>query len=60
MQIARDIDNHLHLFLLKPIRNIDHWISTANDIDIYLPSNLYPEIKWERGPRELILNPAND
>lgn len=53
MWIARDIDNHLHLFLLKPIRNIDHWISTANDIDIYLPSNLYPEIKWERGQENL-------
>lgn len=36
MWIARDIDNHLHLFLLKPIRNIDHWISTANDIDYLL------------------------
>ena len=59
MWIARDIDNNLHLFLRKPFRNIDHWISTANDVDIYLPPNLYPEIKWECGPRELVLKPIN-
>ena len=55
MWVARDINNNLHLFLQKPFRNIDHWISTADDVDIYLPPNLYPEIKWERGPRELVL-----
>lgn len=60
MWIARDIDNNLHLFLQKSFRNIDHWISTVNDVDIYLPPNLYPEIKWEHGPRELVLKPIKD
>lgn len=55
MWIARDKDNTLHLFTSKPFRNVDHWISTANDIDVFLPKNLYPEITWIGGLRELIL-----
>lgn len=55
MWVARDIDNTLHLFTSKPFRNVDHWISIANDIDVFLPKNLYPEITWIDGPRELIL-----
>lgn len=42
--IARDIDGTLRLFTSKPFRNVDHWISTANDVDIFLPKNLYPEV----------------
>lgn len=52
---ARDIDETLHLFTSKPFRNVDHWISTANDVDIFLPKNLYPDVTWINGPRELIL-----
>lgn len=46
MWIARDLDNSLHLFSEKPFRHIDHWISSLDGIDIYLPSKkLYPEVK---------------
>lgn len=53
--IARDIDGTLHLFSSEPFRHIDHWVSNAMGIDVYLPKDLYPEVKWEDGPRELLV-----
>lgn len=53
--IARDIDNTLHLFTSKPFRKVDHWISIDNAMDILLPKNLYPEVTWVDGPRELLV-----
>lgn len=55
MWIARDIDEALHLFASKPIRDVDRWIPYLNNLKIRLPEVYYPEVNWMDGPRELIL-----
>lgn len=58
MWIARDKDGTLNLYLSKPEFKVeDIWASVApHGWYGQLPSNLYPEVKWEdEEPRELVL-----
>lgn len=58
MWIARDEDNHLRVYLNKPIRYGFYWqsVDTYNGVNIQcisLPNNLFPNLKWEDEPIEV-------
>lgn len=57
MWIARDKDEELYLFSERPSKREEFWLmSSATTIVIQLPSELFPEVKWEdEEPKELIL-----
>ena len=57
MWIARDKDEELYLSSEKPSKGEEFWLmNCATTIVIQLPSELFPEVKWEDSePTELIL-----
>lgn len=57
MWITRDKDKELYLSSEKPYKGKEFWLmNCATTTVIQLPSELFPEIKWEdEEPRELIL-----
>ena len=62
MWIARDKDEELYLFSEKPSKREEFWLmSSATTTVTQLPSELFPEVKWEdEEPRELILRPIEE
>ena len=62
MYVARDKDGELYLFSEKPSKREEFWLmSSATTKVIQLPSELFPEVKWEdEEPRELILRPIEE
>lgn len=62
MWIARDKDGELYLFSEKPSKREELWgMSRRTIIVIQLPSELFPEVKWEdEEPRELVLKPIKE
>lgn len=62
MWIARGKDRKLYLFSEKPSKRGEFWlISRRITTVIQLPSELFPEVKWEdEEPRELILKPIKN
>ena len=62
MYVARDKDGELYLFSEKPSKREEFWLmSSATTTVIQLPSELFPEVKWEdEEPRELILRPIEE
>ena len=62
MWIARDKDKELYLFSEKPSKREEFWLMSRGTITvIQLPSELFPEVKWEdEEPRELVLKPIKE
>ena len=63
MWIARNRYGELKLYLRKPIKRVNEgmWFAYDTEILAYLPSNLFPEVKWsDEDPRELILKQINE
>ena len=62
MWLARDKDGELYLFSEKPSKREEFWLMSRGTITvIQLPSELFPEVKWEdEEPRELVLKPINE
>ena len=62
MWIARDKNGELYLFSEKPSKREDFWMmNSATTTVIQLPSELFPEVKWEdEEPRELVLKQIKD
>ena len=59
MWLARDKDGELYLFLEKPSKREEFWLmsrGTGTITVIQLPSELFPEVKWEdEEPKEIVL-----
>lgn len=57
MWLARDKDEELYLFSEKPSKREEFWLmSSATTTVIQLPSELFPEVKWEdEEPKEIVL-----
>ena len=62
MWIARDKDEELYLFSKKPYKKEDYWSNSMGTITVLqLPSELFPEVKWEdEEPRELVLKVSDN
>lgn len=57
MWLARDKDGELYLFSEKPSKREEFWLMSRGTITvIQLPSELFPEVKWEdEEPKEIVL-----
>lgn len=69
MWIARNKDGVLKLFLNKPVRFEDGWLSadwerinsriSVESNMIFIDESLFSELKWENEPLEVTLMPKN-
>lgn len=56
MWIARDKDEDLYLYTLKPIKGNNHFVcSSFNSECMEIDSDLFPGVTWENSPKEVKL-----
>ena len=58
LYVARDKNNDLYLYKGLPLRNKeeDQFVPNGNEIEyLKLDNNLFPDVKWEDEPQEVVL-----
>ena len=58
--IARDETGFLWAFSEKPVKYKGSWIPSSDEIPYDIEERLFPELKWEDDPIELVIKGKED